>query len=80
MMESVTLGPLIPSLEGLALEEQEYELLRHPAVGGAILFAHNFAADSEEQLFQDSSRAQQGGGSLSKTPEKKRGEPVIENS
>ena len=50
MMESMTLGPLILSLEGLALEEQEYELLRHPAVGGVILFAHNFAADSEEQL------------------------------
>ena len=50
MIESVPLGPLILGLEGLALEEQEYELLRHPAVGGAILFGRNFAADSQEQL------------------------------
>ncbi len=50
MIESVTLGPLILGLEGLALEEQEYQLLRHPAVGGAILFGRNFAVDSNDQL------------------------------
>lgn len=50
MIESVTLGPLLLGLEGLELDEQEYELLHHPAVGGAILFARNFDADSQEQL------------------------------
>ena len=50
MIESMTLGPLIVGLEGLELEEEEYELLRHPAVGGVVLFGRNFAADSDEQL------------------------------
>ncbi len=41
-------GRIIVDVEGLQLSAEEREFLRHPAVGGVILFARNFA--SREQL------------------------------
>jgi beta-N-acetylhexosaminidase len=42
------LGPIMLDPSGLALTEDDRRLLLHPAVGGAILFAHNY--QSPEQL------------------------------
>lgn len=38
----MTLGALMLDLEGLVLTEAEKDLIRHPHVGGIILFARNF--------------------------------------
>ncbi|MFZ5562312.1 MAG: beta-N-acetylhexosaminidase [Pseudomonadota bacterium] len=44
----MTLGALMLDLEGLALTAAEQDLVRHPHVGGIILFARNF--DGVEQV------------------------------
>ena len=44
----MTLGPLMADIEGLELTDEDRALLRHPAVGGVILFTRNYA--STEQL------------------------------
>lgn len=41
-------GPLMFDLQGTSLSSEEKELLRHPAVGGIILFSRNY--ESPEQL------------------------------
>lgn len=44
----MTLGPVMLDLTGLELTGEEVDLLRHPAVGGVILFSRNY--QSIEQL------------------------------
>lgn len=48
MSLSIPLGPLIVGIDGTSLDEATARRLRHPAVGGVILFARNY--DSPEQL------------------------------
>lgn len=44
----MSLGPVMMGIEGTTLDAEEAELLRHPQLGGVILFARNF--ESVEQL------------------------------
>lgn len=46
----MTLGPLMIDLLGKELQAEERELLKHPLVGGIILFTRNF--ESREQITQ----------------------------
>jgi len=46
----MSLGPLMVDVEGLALDAEDRELLRHPLIGGVILFSRNY--QSREQLMQ----------------------------
>ncbi len=48
MSLELPLGPLIVGFDGHRLDRDTAEMLRHPAVGGVILFARNY--DSPEQL------------------------------
>lgn len=46
----MSLGPVMLDLDGLSVSAEEKELLKHPAVGGIILFQRNYA--NPEQLTQ----------------------------
>lgn len=43
----MSLGPLMIDIAGLELDAQDRNLLKHPLVGGVILFARNFASSEQ---------------------------------
>ncbi|NEX20772.1 beta-N-acetylhexosaminidase [Thiorhodococcus mannitoliphagus] len=43
----MSLGPIMVDIAGTALEDEDVEFLRHPAVGGVILFARNFVSPDQ---------------------------------
>ncbi|MGB5426759.1 MAG: beta-N-acetylhexosaminidase [Gammaproteobacteria bacterium] len=49
----MTLGPLMADIEGLELTDEDRELLRHPAVGGVILFSRNYASTGQLRALVD---------------------------
>lgn len=50
------IGPLMLDLEGFVLTSEERELLRHPVVGGVILFARNIADPAQVRALCESVR------------------------
>lgn len=57
MSTELPLGPLIVGIDGLALDASTVELLRHPAVGGVILFARNYQSPQQLRALSDELRA-----------------------
>lgn len=53
----MALGAVMLDLEGLALNEEETELLQHPGVGGVIFFARNFESPAQIQALIQAIRA-----------------------
>jgi len=47
MRKRLPLGPVVLDPIGLALVEDDRRRLQHPAAGGVILFAHNFASSAQ---------------------------------
>ncbi len=53
----MALGPVMLGLEGWALTAEERELLRHPQVGGVILFARNYQSPEQMMALTDAIHA-----------------------
>ncbi len=53
----MTLGPLMVDVLGLELSEQERDILRHPLVGGVILFSRNYESPDQVAALTKSIRA-----------------------
>lgn len=53
----MTLGPLMVDVLGLELSEQERDILRHPLVGGVILFSRNYQSPEQVAALTASIRA-----------------------
>lgn len=53
----MSLGPLMMDLRGLELLPEEREQLRHPAVGGVILFSRNFQSPAQLAALTDAIHA-----------------------
>ncbi|MGB5539561.1 MAG: beta-N-acetylhexosaminidase [Gammaproteobacteria bacterium] len=53
----MTLGPLMLDVAGCKLDAEDRELLRHPAVGGVILFARNFESPQQVRALVDDMHA-----------------------
>jgi beta-N-acetylhexosaminidase len=53
----MALGPVMLGLEGWALTAEERELLRHPQVGGVILFARNYQSPEQIMALTDAIHA-----------------------
>lgn len=54
---SHTVGPIIFDLNGHELSQEEQELLRHPLIGGVILFSRNYASPEQMVHLTQSIRA-----------------------
>ena len=60
-MKSVErLGPVLIGLPGTSLDDRDRESLRHPAVGGVVLFARNFIGRDQLQRLTDQIRSVRG--------------------
>jgi beta-N-acetylhexosaminidase len=57
MPTDLPLGPVMVDVAGLALAPAEADLLRHPLVGGVILFARNYESPAQLQALTASIRA-----------------------
>lgn len=53
----MTLGPLMIDIEGLSLSPEDKDLLKHPQVGGIIIFSRNYADRDQLRALTDEIRA-----------------------